>query len=453
MEKLLFQSLTINASFLCDDISITAENDYLGNYAFSIDNGFTWSPSVNLTKDENGNIINSNILISFQPQGTVVGDLNLIIIGQNTGTTYKTIPLTGRSRAFIFNQDLSYDRDQDGNLILSWRSSGDGEEVLVLIQEHTGGSSGGYGMWPSDINQFTTAIANNSYGLGSAVQMPNDAYLVYKENQIPEENTPTQKLTITNLSLFKKYNIRMFIKSADGNYLNGVSAFGDEGYFGTPTYIITSFREFNNPIVLWDFNNRTLIPSVGSNIATLSSIGVGVTTSYLSTTNSSATDPTSPTYLLAVAGKTSGTIINKTYGIQININTSGKENIIIYWDNYITASSTKYLALQYTLDRTGGSPIWLDYTPQINDISDTSDSISDGLFVTSDQTSWHRQRKADFTEIFGVSNNPNFALRIVGSWAPSKNGYDRADGTNTTPLSYFGGTFRFDMIIVVGNDA
>jgi hypothetical protein len=151
---------------------------------------------------------------------------------------------------------------------------------------------------------------------------------------------------------------------------------------------------------------------------------------------------------LSYTGSNSGTVPNKSAGVQIAVSTVGKKDIVIYWDNRASDAGPKHLRAQYTLDVTVATPVWVDYVAT----TDGLNVANAGLYEAQASGTWYIRRKADLTGFTGVADNAKFGFRLVASYAPSESGYRRADGTGTgtSALAYFSGNFRTDMLTVTG---
>ena len=446
-EKGDIQYFTISGSFICDPIELSFSNNE--DYVMSSDGGVTWTNyPLSLYPDENGILNTTTIAISFEPRRPQAGGGYLYIYGEKL---YGSLSLFGLSKPPDMNIDFTAQTISDNQLALSWRSFGFGDEVFVIARriEYNGTKF----VYPADYEALNVAVADSAYGNGTVLTNVNnldDCYLVYRQNQIPFESNATVKTTITNLIKYNEYLFTMIIRNGSYYYPpfdGGVLGDSSTGYIDT--LVVPSLE---NIIAQWNFNGPpgpSIIPNVGALIATLIGIGVGVRSSWQ---NGSRIDvPGATNYSLGVVGKTSGTIINKSYGIQINVNTSGKYNVIIYWDNYFFQSTTKYLAVQYTLNKNASTPVWVDYVAQNTDVDSAGDSITQGLYTAGTFGTWYFRRKADFSNIAGVSNNSLFGFRLVAAYAPNTNGYTRVDNTANN-LDYFGGVFRIDSLTVTATN-
>ena len=128
---------------------------------------------------------------------------------------------------------------------------------------------------------------------------------------------------------------------------------------------------------------------------------------------------------------------NKQRGIQINVSTAGYADITLRFDQRLSNKAGNTYVVQYTTDRTAGSPVWVDvqtftFTP----------STSPGP-VTGDI--WYNLRSVDLSAVTALDNNANAAFRIVGAFDPTAGDYLAANSGST----YDGlGNVRYDMVTV-----
>ena len=188
-------------------------------------------------------------------------------------------------------------------------------------------------------------------------------------------------------------------------------------------------------IAFWDFNSNPNDANTGTgttNVAT----GTGTISLIGGTTNTFATgatgiDPnTTDNSGLNTSTYPAATAANKTAGIQIDVSTVGKSGISLSFYHRVSNTGTKHWTLQYTLDRTAGTPVWVDAQLFTNAVAQVFEL-----------------RSFDFTAITGLNNNANVAFRFVAT-------FDPANGTSysaaNAPTSAYGttSTNRFDMLTV-----
>jgi len=415
-------SFLVSAARLATAVTVTAPTDY----GVSSD-GVTFAASVSLTPDSTG-LVYIPVYVRFQPLSAVTADESISI---TAGSLSATVSANGRATGLVDNTSLS-DQGGDSQVKLSWASSGYGLKVVVLAR--LGASISDV---PSGVNSLT---ANSVFGQGSLV---GSSFVVYKEDQVVNELTASMKVVVTGLTNGQQYTFKVFVVRGDA-----VSA-------GTSVKSIP-FGDFSNVLTQWTFNSNpadastttgTLSPSTGTGTASV--IGLTTTPAYV---GGSATDPLGSAggnnSSLVYTGPSSGTVADKSAGVQIAVSTVGKKDVVIYWDNRASNAGPKHLRAQYTLDVTAATPVWVDYVAT----TDGLNVANGGLYEAQAGDTWYIRRKADLTGFTGVADNAKFGFRLVAAYAPSESGYRRADGTGTltSALAYFSGNFRTDMLTVTG---
>jgi len=187
-------------------------------------------------------------------------------------------------------------------------------------------------------------------------------------------------------------------------------------------------------IAFWDFNfGNDATTSTGTNVPAIGSgtiINIGGTTNTYAAGHSS--DPNSSDNSGYNTTNYPAQNTNpKTAGIQINVNTTGLDDIQLEFWHRLSNTAANTWVLQYTLDVTQSVPVWVDaqtytFTPQSTGTGDT----------------WYF-RSYDFSSVTGLNNNPNAAFRFVSDFDPIAGQYLAAKSTSTYSTS---GTSRFDMI-------
>jgi Metal-dependent hydrolase len=194
---------------------------------------------------------------------------------------------------------------------------------------------------------------------------------------------------------------------------------------GTPLFIAQ--WNFNSVSADANVGTGSTSPSIGSGTAAL----IGGTTATFATGSSG--DPASAGSDNSGWNTTSypaATANNKTAGVQFNVSTVGKQNIVISWDERVSNTGSKYVRLQYTTNGTTFS----DFP--------TATAINAATVFES--------KTNNLSGMVGVNNNPNFAFRIVAEF--------ESTAANTANANYVGaagtygtsGTVRFDMVTVIG---
>jgi len=411
----------VSGARLAEPVTVTAP----ANYGVSNDGGLTFARYVTLNPNGAGSVY-STLKIQFQPLSAVTVNESISI---TAGSLSATVTANGRATALVDSKSLS-DQARDGRVTLSWSSSGAGKKVVVLAK---------LGSTLTDVpSNLGTLTASSVYGQGTLV---GSSYVVYKEDQVGGELTPSEKVTITGLTNGQQYTFKVFVVNNDA-----VSA-------GTSVKSIP-FADLINVLTQWTFNSSpadaqaatgTLTPSTGTGTASV--IGLTTTDAYV---GGSATDPLGSAggnnSSLLYTGPSSGTVADKSAGVQIAVSTVGKKDVVIYWDNRASNAGPKHLRAQYTLDVTAATPVWVDYVAT----TDGLNVANGGLYEAQAGDTWYIRRKADLTAVSGVANNAKFGFRLTASYAPGESGYRKADGTSTSALTYFTGNFRTDMLTVTG---
>jgi len=196
-------------------------------------------------------------------------------------------------------------------------------------------------------------------------------------------------------------------------------------------------RLFGSVITLWDFNSSP--PDTATSTGTIetrygagSVILVGGTTSTFEA--GSSRDPrTNDNSALNVRNYASQGTSNKLRGVQFNVGTAGFRNITVSWEQRVSNTGSRYTRFQYT---TNG----VDFV--------------DHEVITFLVGSQYQSQTNDLSAIPGVSDNPNFAIRLVAEWESSATtnanaNYVAAGAINSTYGTT--GLIRFDLFTVYGN--
>jgi len=192
-----------------------------------------------------------------------------------------------------------------------------------------------------------------------------------------------------------------------------------------------------NVIAQWSFNSvppdgltttGTTTPSIGSGTATLFG---GTTASFA--TGDTTLDPASGTDNSGwntTTYPTQGTE-NKTRGVQFNVSTAGKQNIVVTWTSQSSNTGNKYERLQYTTNGT----TYFDFPT-----------------VTTNITSF-TARTNNLSSLAGVHDNPAFAIRILSEFESTATGSGLAGFVAANPANTYatGGTMRYDMVTILGS--
>lgn len=191
--------------------------------------------------------------------------------------------------------------------------------------------------------------------------------------------------------------------------------------------------------VEWNFNSNppdgsnstgSTMPFVGA--GTFTTIG-GVTQTFSSgTANGGSSDPalTDNTGLQTTTYAPQGTN-NNSCGIQFQASTVGYQNIVLNYDLRHSNTSSRYELVQYTLDISATTPVWVDAATFDGNVGDF----------------WFKNRTIDLSAVTALNNNPNAAFRVVGTFAPSTSTYAATGASSSYATT---GTWRFDMVEVKG---
>ena len=187
--------------------------------------------------------------------------------------------------------------------------------------------------------------------------------------------------------------------------------------------VVTQWN-FNSIIADGNTGTGTTLPFIGTGTASL--IG-GVTSTFASGDASGgssdpATTDDSGWNLTTFAAQGTG---DKTRGAQFAVSTVGFNNVVISYDLRHSNTSSRYEQFQYSLDGVN----FVDYALFDGNLGDT----------------WFNGRTIDLSSVAGVSNNADFAFRVVATFAPGTTAY-----AVSNPGSTYGtaGTWRFDMVTV-----
>lgn len=189
-------------------------------------------------------------------------------------------------------------------------------------------------------------------------------------------------------------------------------------------------------IVQWNFNSTTQDGNTGTG-TTLAAVGagsaslLGVTGAFASgTANGGSSDPAatdnSGWQTTGYAAQGAG---NLTRGVQFSTSTLGYENIVFGYDLRHSNTSSRYEAVQYSVDG----------------INFATAATFDG----NAGDTWFNGRTVDLTSFNDVvANIANLYLRVVASFAPNTMAY----APSADDKIYAGtGTWRFDMVTVSGS--
>lgn len=192
-------------------------------------------------------------------------------------------------------------------------------------------------------------------------------------------------------------------------------------------------------VALWNFNSPTPDANTGTGTTnpvfgtgTLSVIGgVAAPTFSSGDANGGSSDlSTGDDSGLQTTGYPAQGAADLSAGVQFNISTVGFSVSSFTFDLRTSNTSSRFFTVTYSLDGTNFIP-------------------SGTVFSSPAGDTWNNLSTVDFSGIAGASDNPNFAVRIVSTFAPATSTYVAA--SNGTPATYAGGTYRFDMVTLNGS--
>jgi hypothetical protein len=183
----------------------------------------------------------------------------------------------------------------------------------------------------------------------------------------------------------------------------------------------------------WNFNSTppdartttgSLAPASGSGTAAGFG-GVTVSFSDASGSTSPVTTDNSGLGLATFPGQGTG---SGSRGAEFRVPTVGYEQISVRWDQRFSSTASRNYEFQYSLDGT-------TFTPFAQ------------LRNTAGGNAWMNGNLVDLGSVAGVSDNPNFAFRVVSVFEPGTSAY----AASAPGSSYSGsGTWRFDEMMVQG---
>ncbi|WP_121970864.1 PTPA-CTERM sorting domain-containing protein [Leptolyngbya sp. BC1307] len=179
---------------------------------------------------------------------------------------------------------------------------------------------------------------------------------------------------------------------------------------------------FNTPVPDANPATGTLIPNIGTGTV----MRIGGTTGTFATAEDGgmSSDPrVGDDSALDTTTYPAATALNKTAGVEFKVSTVGQQNVRVNFDQYFSATSSKFSQFQYSSDGTN----FVDFGSQ----------------VVGSVNTWSNNNMFNLSSILGVNDNANFTFRIVSAFAPGASGYAGTGGTYATD-----GSWRFDMATV-----
>jgi len=389
-KQLVIQGGGLSAATLdmaCDSLDFLLSED-----------GSSWASSLSIAYD--GSF--ATPYIRFAPLTT--GAKTAVVTLSSGGITVAKYTFTGTANSL---QNVTGFAAVSGNaqIVLSWTNASPSTGVIILAQQGSAVTNS-----PVASNSYS---ASTVYGSGTQV---GTSYVVFNSTGT---NVTVTGLTNRLLYYFKAFNV------------SGTNVSSGTSVSGVP-YIALS-----NVITQWNFNGSTTTPSSGT--GTAQATGGTVVNAY---TAGSPTDPLGAGGVgnFAWTLNTWTGAATETAGVQFNVSTAGRGNIVISWDALPSNTGPKYYRLLYTTDASVVSPVWVAYNA-------TGSGTESGLYVNPVSGSWTIQNQADLSGVPALQNNPNAAFRLVSAYAPSTSAYAAAQSGSTAGS---GGTLRFDMVTVSG---
>ena len=193
-------------------------------------------------------------------------------------------------------------------------------------------------------------------------------------------------------------------------------------------------------ITLWDFNSNPPDTNTSTGILT-PAIGSGTATSVGTASDSLDSDVTAQSFDPNLEDNSKWRLAsfplqgagNKTSGAEFRVSTVGCQNIALSWDQYNSATASRYWRVQYTLDGVN--------------FTDTS-----FVYTNLAETLWF-PTGLSLAGIPGANDNPNFGIRLVSEWASTATGQgaNHYIGTQTSGSYSVNGTLWLDMVTLSGD--
>ena len=159
----------------------------------------------------------------------------------------------------------------------------------------------------------------------------------------------------------------------------------------------------------WDFNSAqadadSSSGSFDARIGMGSFMAIGANNSFGSVASGKTSDPTSDdNSQLHMASFPARDAASRSAGVQLSTSTAGFKNIRLEWDQYNSATASRYWRVQYSPD---GGLNWSDADVIVN----TTPSI------------WTLKRSVSFAAAPELNDNPNIAVRLVSEFESTATG-------------------------------
>jgi len=357
----------------------------------------------------NGSVSYVFPLLRFAP--TVTGTKTAVLTVTSGGILIGKYSFTGTG-AGLAQPTYFAGYGQNGQAALYWGTD-PSYDLVILGKEGSSVTDA-----PSASGSYT---GNTGFGSGTPV---GSSTTIFSGLDSSVSNTVVTGLRNNQFTYFKIFN---------RNPSAGVVSVGKEirvmPYADIATGVITR----------WNFNNSDLSASTGS--GTVEAVG-GVAAGFVNGVGGSS-DRAMINKAVSVKGAT-----GQFTGLQFAVSTVGKKEVKVFWDIAASGSASKYTRFQYTLDVTATPPVWVDYTPALQDSPGVTPA--GGLYVLDTADSTLLQRSADLSSVSGIENNAKFGFRVITANAPGTSAIARADGTSAAYSTV--GTVKYDMVTVTGVD-
>ena len=357
----------------------------------------------------NGSVSYVFPLLRFTP--TVTGTKTAVLTVTSGGILIGRYSFTGTG-AGLAQPTYFAGYGQNGQAALYWGAD-PSYDLVILGKEGSSVTDA-----PSASGSYT---GNTGFGSGTPV---GSSTTIFSGLDSSVSNTVVTGLRNNQFTYFKIFN---------RNPSAGVVSVGKEirvmPYADISTGVITR----------WNFNNSDLSASTGS--GTVEAVG-GVAAGFVNGVGGSS-DRAMINKAVSVKGAT-----GQFTGLQFAVSTVGKKEVKVFWDIAASGSASRYTRFQYTLDVTATPPVWVDYTPALQDSPGVTPA--GGLYVLDTADSTLLQRSADLSSVSGIENNAKFGFRVITANAPGTSAIARADGTSAAYSTV--GTVKYDMVTVTGVD-
>ena len=174
-------------------------------------------------------------------------------------------------------------------------------------------------------------------------------------------------------------------------------------------------------IAQWNFNTESIEPSLGQGTATL----LGNVTSTFAA-GSPSDSGSSSNRALSIAGFPPQGKSARTAGVQFAVDTTGYENIVVWWDQRFSSAASRRAVFQLSAD---------------------GETFYDAFVFDAPGEGWTNGVTFDLGNYPDLSNNPFFVFRIVSDFYEN-NAYAPAKPDSAYSSA---GTWRFDRVTITGS--